>query len=124
MAWLNLIIGFIAGGSARYAVTRLFQHTFTGSVFPVGTFVVNLTGCLLIGLFDTLAEERLHIGPHARLLLMTGFCGAYTTFSTFILETSSLFRHGHISLGLGYVLSSVVLGLVVFEAGVLLARTV
>ena len=88
-------IGGIAGTFARYAFAGLI-HRFTRNDFPYGTLGVNLTGCFLAGLFWALSEQKFLLSSNARLLMMTGFCGAYTTFSTFILETSHLSAEGEI----------------------------
>src|ERR1700693_2480640 len=96
LAWSNLAAGSLAGGFARYFMAGAV-HRALGTSFPYGTFLVNISGCFLIGLFDCLATERFALNPTARLLLMTGFCGAFTTFSTLILETSNLMKDGDFS---------------------------
>ncbi|HRY29999.1 MAG TPA: CrcB family protein, partial [Elusimicrobiota bacterium] len=85
--WIYLAVGSVAGGFARYLLSGAV-HSKWGSGFPYGTLAVNLCGCFLIGLLNGLAEEKFLLNPHARLLLMTGFCGAFTTFSTIMLESS------------------------------------
>lgn len=118
-----LTLGFLAGGFARYVVgTRLYA--LTGTAFPWGTFAVNLSGCFFIGLFDAWAESRMALGPEARLLLMTGFCGAYTTFSTLILETNGLLLDGQFLRAAANFLGSGVLGLALLRAGMLLGRAI
>ncbi len=111
-----LTAGFIAGGFARYFVA-LAVYGATGAGFPYGTLVVNVTGCFLIGVFDGLATGRGVLGPTGRLLLMTGFCGAYTTFSTLILETAGLLRDGELWRAGANFFGSGVLGLLVFWLG-------
>lgn len=91
--WLALAAGGVAGTVARYSLAGAV-YRILGTGFPYGTLLVNLSGCFLIGLLETLAEARFLIGPTGRLLLMVGFCGAYTTFSTLMLETSHLIRDG------------------------------
>src|SRR4029077_19913162 len=121
--WICLIIGSIAGCLARYLFAR-FVHDHLGARFPYGTLLVNLTGCLLIGFFNSLAEDKFLLSVDQRVLLMTGFCGAYTTFSTFILETSNLVKDGELLLGLLNLTLSVVLGFILFRLGGVLVRMI
>ena len=116
-----LAIGGIAGTFARYLIASFAQH-FTKFDFPYGTLVVNLSGCFLIGFIGALSGEKLLLSHNARLLLVTGFCGAYTTFSAFILETSTLAGEGQFFRAVLNVLGSVIGGLIIFRAGVLAAE--
>ncbi|MFO7657366.1 MAG: fluoride efflux transporter CrcB [Bacteroidales bacterium] len=84
--------GFI-GSISRYLVSRLVQDNFHSN-FPLGTFVVNISGCLLIGLIVGIAEKSTWMSPEWRLFLMVGLCGGFTTFSTFAAENFSLMRDG------------------------------
>lgn len=118
--WIGLIVGSIAGGFARYAVAGAV-YGWMGSEFPYGTMIVNLSACLLIGFFDGLAERFL-IGPDVRILLMTGFCGAYSTFSTFILETSNLIKDGEFGRASVNVALSLIAGFILFRLGALLGE--
>ncbi|MDD5301967.1 MAG: CrcB family protein [Elusimicrobia bacterium] len=118
MSIVALLAGGIAGVLARYAVA-LSVFGLVGGWLPWGTLVVNLTGCFLIGLFDAAAAKRGFGGPHGRMLLMTGFCGAYTTFSSLILEFDALLRAAPLR-GAAYVLVSVAAGLALFRAGAVL----
>ncbi len=119
--WLHLIVGGIAGTCARYALSGAI-YQLAGTEFPYGTLVVNLLGCGLIGLFAGLAEERLLLGPNARVLLMAGFCGAFTTFSTFMLETANLLKDGEVFQASVNVGASVVAGFIAFKLGLLVAE--
>ena len=119
--WIYFVMACIVGGFARYFVATNFYRKF-GFGFPVGTLVINLSGCFLIGIFNSLTENKL--GPTERLWLMTGFCGTFTTFSTFILETSNLVSAGEWGRGLVNVLASVVFGFFLFRAGELLGHHV
>ena len=112
-----LAVGGVAGTFARYALATAV-HRFTGENFPYGTLAVNLSGCFLIGFLAALSGERLLLTPNARLLLVTGFCGAFTTFSALILETGGLLQHGQAGKALLYVLASVGAGFLIFRAGV------
>ena len=119
MKWLSLAAGGVAGTFARYWVGSELHRRF-GAAFPIGTLAVNLSGCLLIGLLAALAEGKLRLGPNARMLLMVGFCGAYTTFSTFMLESAMLARNGQAIIALANLLISVALGFTCFHIGVML----
>ncbi len=80
-----------AGALARYALAGFVQRFGNGS-FPFGTVVVNLLGCFLFGLVWALAEDRLIISSQMRIILLVGFMGAFTTFSTFAFETTQMLR--------------------------------
>lgn len=110
-----LVAGGIVGVFSRYLVA-LGVFTLLGGWLPWGTLVVNLTGCFLIGLFDRAIMSRGWGGPHGRMLLITGFCGAYTTFSSLILECDDLLREAP-ARGVLYVVLSVLAGLALFRAG-------
>jgi len=123
MKWICLAVGGITGTFARYFLAGAIYQAF-GTAFPYGTLAVNLTGCFLIGFLACLAEEKFLLGPHARILLMIGFCGAFTTFSTFILETANLLRDGEAWRAFANVALSVVIGFFVFWLGVILGKLV
>ena len=123
MKWIQLAVGGAAGTIARYVLGGVV-YQFLGTGFPYGTLVVNLTGCLLIGFLATVAEEKFLLGPGARTLLMIGFLGAFTTFSTFILESANLIRDGETLRAFVNVLASVVLGFAVFRFGVLIGEII
>lgn len=96
MAELFLVaIGGAVGSVGRLYASRLVMQL-SGGTFPLGTMFVNVTGGIIIGFLAALAEpeSRLYLNPQTRLLLMTGVCGGYTTFSTFSLETMSLLGDG------------------------------
>jgi len=117
-AWI--IAGAVVGAPLRYFIGTQVQGN-SGS-FPTGTLAVNVTGCLLIGLILGLAEERGSLSREARLLLITGFLGSYTTFSAFGWETYSLIRGDDVFRAMSYVLLSVAGGLLAVWAGASLAR--
>ena len=112
-------IGALAAGGLAGTLSRHLVTLAAGGRPPWGTLAVNLTGCFLIGLFDAAARSKGFGGPHGRMLLMTGFCGAYTTFSALILELDSLLQTAPLR-GAAYVLISVAAGLALFRAGALL----
>lgn len=114
--FVALIGGGVLGTVARYAFAGLVYRT-CGTGFPWGTLAVNLTGCFLIGLFAALSEVKFALGPSARMFLMVGFCGAYTTFSTLIFETANLVRDGQDILALANILTSVLVGFLIFRLG-------
>jgi len=122
---MNQIL-LIAGGGALGAVLRfLFSgwvYGVLGRDFPYGTLVVNVIGSLLMGLFFALLVERLVSGPEWRALLMVGLLGAFTTFSTFSIETFNLLEDGELFKAFSNVLLSVVLCLLSAWAGVILGR--
>ena len=118
--------GGAAGSVLRYAVSGVAQRLFAHGVgsgapgiasFPAGTLVVNVSGSLLIGLIAGLAESRSLLSAEARLLLVTGVLGGYTTFSAFSLETLLLLRSGQTLTALASVALQVVLGVAAAFAG-------
>lgn len=118
---LLVALGGAVGSVARYAAGLVAVRLF-GSGFPVGTLFVNVTGSFLIGLgLETLAR-RFGSSQELRLLLLTGVLGGYTTFSTFSLDTLSLYERGEVALAFVYVLTSVLLGLAAVAAGLALGR--
>lgn len=123
MKWINLILGGTAGTLSRYLLSGWVYELF-GPRFPYGTLVVNLTGCFLIGFLASLGEDKFLLNPNSRLLLMAGFCGAFTTFSTFILETDHLIKGGEMVQALLNILASVILGFFIFRLGSFLARLI
>lgn len=116
--WLYLAAGGLAGTFLRYILAKNVNQ-WMGAQFPYGTLAVNLLGCFLIGLFAVLADKKFLLDSNMKLLLMVGFCGAFTTFSTWVFETASLIVDGEVVRALGNVLGSVLLGFIVFRLGVL-----
>jgi fluoride exporter len=110
MTYLWVAIGGALGSMMRYGFSGLVAQL-TGGTFPYGTMFVNVTGALLIGIFASLSapQSRFFIPAPARILLMTGICGGYTTFSTFSLESFNLLREGEVRPALTNMLLSVVL---------------
>ena len=115
-------IGGLFGSILRYLVAVFFARQ-AASAFPYGTLVVNLAGCFLIGILFALSEKGNVLSPEWRILLTTGFCGGFTTFSTFSYESIRLIQDGEILLVSVYVAGSVVVGLVSTWLGMLLVRS-
>jgi CrcB protein len=109
------------GTLSRFGLAGLV-YRFTGIGFPWGTLVVNVTGCFAAGLLFALFETRLPVAPQTRLIVLVGFFGAFTTFSTFVLETEELLRASQWLYAGANVAMNNVLGLAALVAGVLLAR--
>ncbi|WP_020408854.1 fluoride efflux transporter CrcB [Hahella ganghwensis] len=118
-----LIVG--AGGAigaiGRYMVVALTTNLL-GNKFPWGTFVVNLIGSFLLGVAFVIVLEKLHGQAELRSLVMVGFLGAFTTFSTFSLEVFSLFHSGHVISAMAYILMSVILCVLATGLAVTLTR--
>jgi fluoride exporter len=108
---IAVLIGGAIGSLVRLLVGAAIQQRY-GLAFPVGTLVINVTGSLLLGFLMRFALDTTAITPIIRALITTGFCGGYTTFSTFSYETVDLMREGFYARAGVYVLSSVTLGLV------------
>lgn len=108
--------GSFLGGGSRYLLSKLIQAWVPVS-FPFGTFTVNILGCLLIGFLSGLQYSGGWMSPSTKLILTTGFCGGFTTFSTFMNESTALMRDGNtLYLGL-YMALSLMLGMVAVVAG-------
>ena len=114
-------LGSFLGGISRFGLTRWVQSHGTGD-FPYGTLAVNLLGCLLIGVFYGWFDRARIFDPDLRLLLTVGFCGGFTTFSTFANEGLSLFQSGNFFAAVAYAVVSVVVGLAMVYLGQLLVR--
>ena len=103
-------LGGFLGSIARYKLGSLVLHHTANWRFPLSTFVVNITGCFIIGLLAALVEKRDFFSPEARLFLFTGILGGFTTFSAFGLEGVFLCRRGAPSVAVWYAVLSVVCG--------------
>jgi fluoride exporter len=118
--YLGVLAGAGLGGLARYVAGTWIMAKYGGR-FPLGTFVINITGAFLIGVLMTLLTGRFHPHPNWRLFLVVGILGGYTTFSSFEYEAFQAVRDGERWLGLLYVGGSVVLGYLGVWLGTLLA---
>ncbi len=113
-------IGGFIGSVGRYYLASWVQGRVLSN-WPYGTFIVNLLGCILIGIFFTIADRTL-LSPEWRLALITGLCGGLTTFSSFSFEIINLLRGGQFAYALSYIFFSLLLGLFGVWAGMQLAR--
>ena len=122
MTYLYIALGAVAGAPLRYFLQDRFARSGVFAHFPLGTMVVNLTGCLMIGIMTGLSERYGVVSRETRLLIVVGFLGAYTTFSTFGLETVNLLRDGDFLSAWWNVAVSVTVGLFAVWAGIAAAR--
>ncbi|MBK8871220.1 MAG: fluoride efflux transporter CrcB [Elusimicrobia bacterium] len=120
-SYLMVAAGSALGGVARVALSSALIRRW-GTSFPWGTLAVNLAGCFLIGVLVGVGDQRWRMGSELRLLLMAGFCGGFTTFSTFALEVSTLFKSGSPGYALIYMMASGALGVGLFGLGAWAAR--
>jgi CrcB protein len=119
---LFLMTGGALGTLARYLASGL-AHRITGSLFPVGTLLVNTAGSLLIGIAWALWEQS-SVPGYIRLFVLVGFFGGFTTFSSFSLETMNLIRENEIKLALLNILANNILGIFVVFGGFFLTRLI
>lgn len=120
----NLLLVGLGGGIGsmlRYLCHKWFSENYPRP-FPWGTFIVNLVGCFLIGVIYAASEKSTALTPQTRLFLMAGFCGGFTTFSTFAFENMNLLRGGDVSYFLIYTISSVMLGILGVFGGVAVTK--
>lgn len=120
-SYLIVGLGGAAGSMLRYAVQRLFTIQSTAA-FPTGTLLVNISGCFLIGVLWGIVSRSLSWNEEMKLLLMTGFCGGFTTFSAFTLEGTGLLKESKTSLFMIYLIASVVGGLLATIIGIRIAK--
>ncbi len=123
MTYLWIALGAVVGASARYFLSGCVAKTFS-STFPYGTLIINLTGSMLLGFFLIWTDERVLVDPRWRLLVAIGFCGSYTTFSSYAFETMAYFEQGHWPLFVANILTNNVLCLGAVLGGMALARAV
>lgn len=114
-------LGSCCGGMARYLLSRWVQQL-SLSTFPFGTMAVNVLGCFAIGVFYALAEQQNIMNTYIKLFLTVGFCGGFTTFSTFMNENYLLIKDGNFFSFLMYVGCSIFLGFIMLYLGYWLVR--
>ena len=115
MIWY-VAFGSAVGGATRYWLAAYVQRT-TGATFPLGTLLINVSGSFVLGLLLRFALDTPTVSPELRLALTTGFCGGYTTFSTFSYETVALIEAGDWRRAALYVSLSVIGGLIAVGVG-------
>jgi fluoride exporter len=119
--YLWIAVGAIIGASARYFLSGLIARNFSAT-FPYGTLLINITGSLALGFFLIYSTERVLLNPHWRLMVAVGFCGSYTTFSSYAFESFALMEQGQwLMMGANFFASNA-LCLVAVLAGAALAR--
>lgn len=123
MAYLLVGLGGFAGAIARYAIDGWVAR-WLGASFPWGTLVINTTGSLVIGVLFAASVERATLPADIRAPVMIGFIGAYTTFSTFMLESWRLIEDGAWALGAVNLAGSIVVGLVAVGLGLAIGRAI
>lgn len=116
-------IGSFIGGICRYLLQQFVQTNYPSS-FPLGTLIVNLIGCFIIGLVYELSSKGNLLSVDVRLFLATGICGGFTTFSSFAYENVSMVLDGEFLYPLLYVLISVVIGFGAVHAGILFIKLI
>ena len=121
MNYLWIALGAVVGASARYFLNGLVARN-VSSAFPYGTLLINVTGSLVLGFFLAYSSERVLLDPRWRLLIAIGFCGSYTTFSSYAFESFALIEHGQWALATFNILTSTVLCLAAVMVGAALAR--
>jgi CrcB protein len=117
--WISL--GAILGANSRYLLARFAARVLDTS-FPYGTLIINITGSLLLGFFLVWTTERVLADPRWRMFVAIGFCGSFTTFSSYAFESFTYFEQGHWWLMMANVLGNNVLCLAAVLAGAALAR--
>lgn len=119
---LFVALGGSIGALSRYLVSN-FVNNKAQVLFPLGTFTVNIIGCFIMGALFIFSQEKI-VSPHLKLVIGVGFLGAFTTFSTFSLDTFTLLKENNVSLALLNVGVSVIVGLLAVWLGISMAKMV
>jgi fluoride exporter len=120
-AWISL--GAVLGANLRYFLSRIITR-FSDAAFPVGTLLINVTGSLILGFFLIWTSERVLANPLWRWLVAVGFCGSYTTFSSFAFETMAYLEQGNWGLFAANIAANNLLCLGAVLAGMVIARAI
>ena len=123
MGYLIVFLGGGVGAALRHGI-NLGTARFLSNGFPYATFFINITGSFVMGLIAAWFAFKGDASQHWRLFLTTGILGGYTTFSTFSLDAALLYERGQLGLAAGYVIGSVLLGLIGLFAGLALVRSI
>jgi CrcB protein len=121
--YIAISFGGILGANARYLISEWAAQRF-GAGVPFGTFIINIGGSFLLGIFMAFLQDRSFVHPNYRLFFATGFCGAYTTFSTFTYESLRLWQDGSFLLAVANVVGSIVIGMFGIFLGFALGRMI
>jgi fluoride exporter len=121
VAYLWIALGAVAGASARYFLGG-YVAKIIPSTFPYGTLIINVSGSFLLGFFLIWTSERVLVDPRWRLLVAIGFCGSFTTFSSYAFETFGLFEQGQWMLVSANIIASNLICLISVLGGAALAR--
>lgn len=122
----KLLLLFFAGGFgslSRYTLAGVVQR-FSGASFPAGTFFVNCLGCFLFGMVWSVLEDRISVPPDVRVIVLTGFMGAFTTFSTFIFETANLVSASQWAYAIANCAGQLLVGILLLWLGLSLGKLV
>ncbi|MEM7372338.1 MAG: fluoride efflux transporter CrcB [Bacteroidota bacterium] len=111
MEWLAVFLGGGVGSLFRYAISRWVPAN--GPGFPTATFVANVLACVVLGLAWGYVSRHVSLSPSVKLFVLVGFCGGFSTFSTFSLETLRLFQEGKSMMAVVYILSSILVCILV-----------
>ena len=115
-------IGSFAGGVLRYIISYLMKNVSSYQTFPWATLIANLVGCFLIGIIFAIFSKYSNTNNPLYLLLATGFCGGFTTFSTFANESLQMIQSGNILGFVSYTLTSIILGIILVWLGYIIAK--
>ena len=121
MQWLAVALGGALGSMARYALST-WIYQISSHKFPYATLTVNVLGSFVMGILFVVIVERAALPQEMRSLLMVGFIGAFTTFSTFSLDALGLWQNGHLFMALIYILATVILCLIAISSAIWLTR--
>lgn len=114
--------GGAVGSVARFLSQQMIARYYPSS-FPWGTLIVNIVGCFIIGIVYAFGEKGNLLSPEMRLLLATGFCGGFTTFSTFAYENISLMREGELLYTFLYIAASIIIGFLAAYIGIFVVKS-
>lgn len=120
-AWIS--VGAVLGANLRYFLSKVVTR-FSDAAFPYGTLLINVTGSLLLGFFLIWTTERVLADPLWRWLVAVGFCGSYTTFSSYAFESMAYFEQGHWPLFAANILANNLLCLGAVLVGAIIARSI